>query len=63
MTRESIGTPDIIGVLKDGTFLGVEVKLKGNKPSPKQVAWSNKIIKNNGTMITAYSLEDVMGEV
>lgn len=44
---QASGIPDIVGVYK-GVFLGLELKVKSNKPSPIQVAKINMIRKAQG---------------
>lgn len=42
------GLPDIIGQLKDGKILGIEVKTPGNKPTPIQNEQLTLMLVNNG---------------
>ncbi len=42
------GMPDIIGQMRDGTLLGIEVKKPGHIPTPKQHEFLNMIDKNGG---------------
>ena len=42
------GMPDILGQLKDGRLLGVEVKKPGDKPRKEQLEFLDMISKNNG---------------
>lgn len=51
------GVPDIIGVLPDGKFLGVEVKKPTGKVSANQRVFKANVDKNKGVSIIAYSLE------
>ncbi len=53
------GTPDIIGYLPDGKFLGIEVKLPGKELRPSQEKWLNTAKNNNCAVLVAYSVEDV----
>ena len=54
------GLPDIIGVQKDtGRFIGIEVKIKGGKPSEAQNAFLETIRAKNGLAVVAYSLSDI----
>lgn len=54
-----IGSPDIIGVHKDGRFLGVECKVGRNKLSPHQLLFQREIRERGGISIIAYSLDDL----
>lgn len=54
------GTPDIIGFLNDGRFLGIEVKKLDGKVSDEQNIFINKINKAGGLAFVAYSLDDVI---
>ena len=55
-----IGSPDIIGVAKNGCFIGIEVKINGNKPSVYQDDFIKQIKSRGGIGIVAYSLDDVI---
>lgn len=57
------GSPDIIGILKDGKFLAIEVKRKGGKMTSEQIVFFERINENGGVAILAYKLEDVMKEL
>ena len=53
------GCPDIL-CCYNGLFLAFEVKVKPNKPTPKQKAFINVINLANGKAFIVYSLFDVM---
>jgi len=53
------GTPDIIACL-DGRFIAIEVKRKGNKPTPLQLAKIEQIRASGGITFIAYSKDDVV---
>lgn len=53
------GISDIIGVLKDGRILCVEVKSEKGKTSPHQEVFLKKINKMGGVALVARSIEDV----
>lgn len=56
----SPGWPDIIGYEKGtGQFIGVECKVKGNKPTELQDQVGLEMQANNVIYILAYSLTDV----
>lgn len=52
------GIPDLV-VCLEGRFIGIECKVKYNKPSALQLAHGRQIVKAGGIFIVAYSLEDV----
>lgn len=56
--RHTAGIPDIIVCYK-GVFHGIELKVKGNKPTPLQEAQLKLISKAGGRTIVAHSLEEV----
>ncbi len=53
------GISDIIGVYR-GRFLAIEVKRKGNKPTDDQRAFLERVDKEGGIAIVAYSVDDVV---
>jgi len=53
------GCPDILGWLKDGRFLCVEVKRPGGMPSPDQIAFMTNATKDNCIAFVARGIEDV----
>lgn len=53
------GSPDIIGMTKDGRFIGVECKSARGKQSEKQKAFEAKVRANNGIYILARSVVDL----
>lgn len=53
------GLPDLIACYR-GIFLGIEVKMPGNKPSAIQLRRHDEIAAANGAVIVAYSVSDVM---
>ena len=50
------GVSDILGVLKDGRFLAIEVKSSIGKLSPDQVEFLSKVNQSNGLGIMVRSL-------
>lgn len=55
-----VGTPDIIGFSKDGArFIGIEVKIKPNKPSPAQTEFIENLNKCGGIGAIIYSQEEL----
>jgi hypothetical protein len=59
-TKASIGVPDIIGYLSDGTFLGIEVKTEKGKIRPEQVTFHDDALANGCMVFVARSLDDVI---
>jgi len=57
----SVGMPDIIGQMTDGRFLGIEVKAGKNTTSPAQEKFLQKIKRNNGVAIVAWSIDNLAG--
>ena len=52
--------PDVLGILPDGRFLGIEVKSKNGKQSYYQRAFQDKCDRLGALYILAYSLDDVI---
>lgn len=53
------GAPDIVAV-KNGRFIGIEVKRVGEEQSDKQKDFECNLASAGGTYILAYRLEDVI---
>jgi len=56
------GTPDIITCL-NGRFIAIEVKHKGNKATPLQLAKIEQIRASGGIAFVAYSKDDVISKL
>lgn len=54
-----VGVSDILGIYK-GRMLAIEVKNKGNKPSPAQKEFLDNVNHHGGIGFVAYNLEDVI---
>ena len=54
------GTADIIACSPAGRFIAIECKLKGNKPTPLQLDFLDRIHQKNGIAIVAFSIDDVI---
>lgn len=62
------GSPDIIGLLPGGRWIGVEVKpplgpkggVKGGKQSPDQVAFQREVEQRGGLYVLARNLDDLI---
>ena len=57
------GCPDVLGQLKDGRFLGVEVKAPKGKPTPEQTLFLAQINAAGGVGFIARDLRDVVREL
>jgi hypothetical protein len=55
-----VGCPDVLGQLKDGRLLGVEVKAAKGRTSPGQVAFLERINQAGGVAFVARDLRDVL---
>ena len=53
------GLSDIIGQLKDGRLLAIEVKKPGGKLKEEQAEFIEKVNKNNGVGFMATSVDEV----
>ena len=53
------GTSDILGVLPGGRFFAIEVKRPGQKPTPKQEAFLQRVTRRGGLALVASSGEDL----
>jgi len=59
-----VGCPDIIGWQKGtGRFIGVECKIKPNKPTELQQQFGRTMQADNCIYILAYSLDDVIQQL
>lgn len=52
------GSPDIIGILPNGRFIGVEIKSAKGKQSKDQKIFQRRVEKWNGIYIIARSIDD-----
>ena len=57
------GCPDVLGQLKDGRLLGVEVKAAKGRASPEQAAFLGRIRGAGGVAFIARDLRDVQREL
>lgn len=55
-----VGCSDVIGQLRDGRFLAVEVKRPGGKLTEAQFAFLGRVINNGGVGFVAFEVADVM---
>ena len=58
-----IGCPDILGMLRDGRLLGVEVKAPKGKLRPEQAVFLERIRAGGGVSFVARDLRDVHREL
>jgi hypothetical protein len=54
------GCPDVLGQLKDGRFLGVEVKAQAGRLRPEQTLFLGRIRSAGGVAFVARDLRDVL---
>ena len=57
------GCPDVLGQLKDGRLLGVEVKAKAGRLRPEQAVILERIRGAGGVAFVARDLRDVLREL
>ncbi len=57
--NQAPGVSDILGVLKDGRILAIEVKSPKGKVSPHQQVFLDRINENGGLAFVAHSIEEV----
>lgn len=57
------GSSDIIGILPDGKFIGIECKRPGQKATDVQKNFLRTISENHGVAFVATSIEDVQSEL
>jgi len=58
-----VGCPDVLGQLRDGRLLGVEVKSPTGKPRPEQTIFLARIRGAGGVAFVARDLRDVRREL
>jgi hypothetical protein len=58
-----VGAPDVLGQLRDGRILAVEVKSPTGKLSPEQAIFLERIRRAGGVGFVAHDLRDVMREL
>jgi hypothetical protein len=59
VTFGTVGCPDIIGALPDGTFLGLEVKTPAGRLRPTQAAFLARLHRNRAAGAVVRSVDDV----
>lgn len=57
------GCPDVLGMLRDGRLLGVEVKAPKGKLRPEQAVFLERIRSGGGVSFVAHDLRDVHREL
>lgn len=57
------GSPDILGILTGGLFIGLEVKMPGRKPTDLQKEWARSARKVGGEVATVYSVDEALAVV
>ena len=58
-----VGCSDVIGQMRDGRFLAIEVKRPGGKPTGPQQAFIDRVNAANGVAFIARSIDDVNDEL
>ena len=58
-----LGCPDVLGQLKDGRLLGVEVKSPTGKLCPAQTVFLDRVRAAGGVAFMARDLRDVLREL
>ena len=57
------GCPDVLGQLRDGRLLGVEVKAKAGRLRPEQAVFLERIRCSGGVAFVARDLRDVLRDL
>ena len=57
------GCSDVIGMLKDGRLLAIEVKSKTGRVTDEQQKFLNLVAENKGVSLIARSVDDVMSVI
>lgn len=57
------GCPDVLGQMKDGRLLGVEVKSRAGRLRPEQAVFLDRIRGAGGVAFVARDLRDVLREL
>ena len=57
-----VGSGDILGMKKNGTFFSVEVKAEGKNPTKEQSDFIEEVTKNFGLAFIARSVDDVIAK-
>ena len=57
------GCPDVLGQMKDGRLLGVEVKIRTGRLRPEQSLFLERIRAACGVAFVARDVRDVLGEL
>jgi hypothetical protein len=58
-----VGSPDIIGFMRNGMFLGIEVKSGNAVQSPQQIKFMNAAQRFNSIYLLCRSSEDAVNNV
>jgi len=59
----SVGSPDIIGVLPGGRFLGVEVKTATGKESDRQREFRERIESSGGVALVVHNTGEMLAKI
>jgi hypothetical protein len=58
--NQLLGISDIIGITKDGFFLGIEIKTGKDKLKPEQKVFIEEITKRKGIILVVKSFDDFL---
>ena len=58
-----IGSPDIVGFLADGRFLGVECKLPGEEPTEEQAEFLGLIQRSGGVALVVHTVDELAADL
>lgn len=57
------GTADILGLVRGGRFVALEVKLPKEQPNPDQLAFGRRVVELGGFFAVVRSIEDAVAAV
>lgn len=58
-----VGTSDILGIVRGGRFVALEVKLPKESPTPEQIAFGERIAKLGGFFAVVHSVDEAVNAV
>lgn len=59
----TLGSTDIIGVLPNGRFLGIETKTEKGKLSNDQISFHKRVMRNNAAVIVTRNMDDATEKI
>jgi hypothetical protein len=57
------GTSDILGLVRGGRFVALEVKLPGEKPTAEQLAFGARVVELGGFFAVVTSVDEAVAAV